>query len=89
MPVVLHAPAVLTGLQIRAARALLRWSHDRLSLAAGVGIATIQRAEAEDGVPKVQARTLNAIQSALERAGVVFLDPGRNEDGGIGIRLRN
>lgn len=84
-----HDPAtVLTGLQIRAARALLRWSHHRLARESQVGVATIQRAETEDGVPGVQARTLNAIQGALERAGVVFLDPGKSEDGGAGVRLK-
>lgn len=79
---------MLTGLQMRAARALLRWSHQKLADESRIGIATIQRAESEDGVPGVQARTLNAIQSALERAGVVFLDPGKNEDGGAGVRFR-
>lgn len=80
---------MLTGLQMRAARALLRWSHQKLAEESRIGIATIQRAESEDGVPGVQARTLNAIQGALERAGIVFLDPGRSEDGGIGVRLKH
>lgn len=85
-----HDPvAVLTGLQIRAARALLRWSHQRLAQESNIGIATIQRAESEDGVPAVQARTLNRIQNALEQAGVVFLDPGKTDQGGIGVRLKN
>lgn len=84
-----HYPlAMLTGLQIRAARALLRWSHQRLADEAKIGIATIQRAEADDGVPSVHARTLNSVQAALERGGVVFLDPGKNESGGVGVRLK-
>lgn len=88
-PLVWHdLAAMLTGLQMRAARALLRWSHQKLADESGIGIATIQRAEGEDGVPGVQARTLNAIQTTLERAGIIFLDPGRNEDGGPGVRLK-
>lgn len=82
-----HPCVVLTGSQMRAARALLRWSHQRLAAESGIGIATIQRAETHDGVPAVRARTLDAIQSALERAGVVFLDPGKHEPGGAGVRL--
>jgi hypothetical protein len=31
---------------------------------------------------------LLAIQRVLEEAGVIFLDPGENWDGGIGVRLR-
>lgn len=80
-------PVLLIGQQIRAARALLRWSHGRLAKEAKVGIATIQRAEAVDGIPNVQARTLNAIQVTLERAGVVFLDEGEMRPGGPGVRL--
>ena len=90
LPAVRHDPiAMLTGLQMRAARALLRWSHQRLAETSGIGIATIQRAESEDGVPGVHARTLNAIQSALETGGVVFLDPGKHEAGGPGVRLKS
>ncbi len=74
---------------MRAARALLRWSHQKLADESGIGIATIQRAESEDGIPGVHARTLNAVQTTLERAGIVFLDPGKNEAGGAGVRLRS
>lgn len=89
-PSIRHDPvAMLTGLQMRAARALLRWSHQKLADESKIGIATIQRAEAEDGVPGVQARTLNRIQTALERAGIVFLDPGKTEQGGVGVRLKD
>jgi hypothetical protein len=88
-PSIRHDPAVmLTGLQIRAARALLRWSHQRLATESRTGIATVQRAESEDGIPSVHARTLNALQTALERGGVIFVAAGENKDGGDGVRLR-
>jgi hypothetical protein len=31
---------------------------------------------------------LLAIQRVLEEAGVIFLDPGENREGGVGVRLR-
>jgi len=81
-----HDPeATLTGRQIKAARMLLRWGHTQLAEAADVGSATIFRAEGYDGVPAVQLHTLNAIQAALERAGVMFIDADKR--GGIGVRL--
>jgi transcriptional regulator with XRE-family HTH domain len=71
--------------QVRAARALLRWSAQRLADASGVGVATIRRIEVVDGVPSVQIRSLLAIQTALESAGVEFIgSPTENP----GVRLK-
>ncbi len=72
---------MITSGQIRAARALLRWSSAELSDACGVGTATIKRLEVMQGVPSSQVRTLLAIKEALELAGVEFIgtpteDPG-------------
>ena len=39
----------LSGVQLRAARALLRWSALDLALASKVGVATIRRVEVFDG----------------------------------------
>lgn len=69
---------MLSSAQIRAARALLRWSASDLSQASGVGTATLQRMEVMDGVPSGQVRTLLAIKVALESAGVEFV--GRPEE---------
>jgi len=74
----------ITGAQIRAARALLRWSAEDLASAASVGIATVRRAEAEDGIPSTTIANLIAIRHALEAAGVKFLS--ENGDG-PGVRL--
>ncbi len=65
---------MLTGGQIRAARALLKWSANDLAARCSVSYAAIQRAEAVDGMPNMQTRNLAAIKSALESGGVVFLD---------------
>lgn len=44
----------------------------------GVGVATIKRMEAFNGIPSVQARTLDSIFKALSRAGIEFI--GTPED---------
>ena len=75
---------ISTG-QIRAARALLRWTAQELAEAAGIGVATIRRMEVIDGVPDGQVKTLSAIQDALERAGIEFV--GSPSDA-PGVRLR-
>ncbi len=78
--------AFITSAQIRAARALLRWSSQKLSEVSGVGTATIKRMEVMEGVPAGNVRTLSAIQSALEGAGIEFI--GSPEDA-PGVRLRS
>jgi DNA-binding XRE family transcriptional regulator len=82
------APAMITGVQIRAARALLGWSADTLAKQAGLSYPTVQRAETVDGVPNMRTGNMMALQSALQSAGVIFLDPGDTRDGGPGVRLR-
>jgi len=76
---------MISGLHIRAARALLRWSSGDLAEASEVGIATIKRYELTDGVPSGNTHTLGAIQAALEAAGIEFI--GTAEDG-PGVRLK-
>lgn len=79
---------VLTGSQIRAARALLKWSGQTLSEKSGVSYPALQRAERTDEMPNMQVRNLAAIKAALESGGVVFLDGPYSGDGGPGARLR-
>lgn len=76
----------ITGAQIRAARALIRWTAGDLAKAARLGVMTIRRAEAVDGEISATAANAAAIQSSLEAAGVAFLDAG--DDEGPGVRLR-
>jgi len=68
-------PAI-TGGQIRAARAFLRWRAEDLAKAARVGVATVRRAEMEDGVPNMLQNNMSAIRRALENAGIEFTDTG-------------
>lgn len=67
---------MLTGAQVRAARALVRWSADQLAINAGVTRNTVQRIEASDGMPSTSLKTILAIQRALESAGVEFIAGG-------------
>lgn len=75
----------LTGGQIRAARAFLQWSAQTLAEHANLGLSTVQRAEKAEGEPQITAANLTAIRTALEAAGVIFVD----ENGeGPGVRLK-
>jgi hypothetical protein len=51
---------------------MLRWTAQDLANASGVGVATIRRMEVLEGVPAGQIRSLSAIKSALEAAGIEF-----------------
>ena len=75
----------LSGAQMRAARALLRWTALDLATAAKVGVATIRRVEVIDGEISATAANQAAIRRALEHGGVVFID---ENGGGAGVRLR-
>ncbi|WP_342588496.1 transcriptional regulator [Pleomorphomonas carboxyditropha] len=75
----------ITGAQLRAGRALIRWSANDLAKAANVGVATIRRAEATDGAVTMVPNNLVAIRAALEAAGVIFVDANGE---GPGVRLK-
>lgn len=75
---------MITGMQIRSARAALRWSAERLSKEAGVGIQTVNRMEQTDGQPVSRTSTLKLVKMTLEAAGIEFV--GSPEDG-PGVRL--
>lgn len=76
---------MIVGAQIRAARALVRWTVEELAARAKVGVMTVRRAEAVDGIPSMLPNNMAAIRSALEAAGVIFVE--ENGDG-PGVRLR-
>jgi transcriptional regulator with XRE-family HTH domain len=81
-----YAPAMLTAGQIRAARAMLDWKQSELARAAGVAEVTIKKIERGGIDPR--ASTLDALQRAFEKAGILFLEPGDTRDGGEGLRLK-
>ena len=75
----------ISSAQLRAARALLRWSALDLANASKVGVATIRRVEVMDGEIPVTSANEAALRRALEAAGVEFI---HENGGGAGVRLR-
>ncbi len=80
-----NSMAPLTGGQIRAARALLRWSAQDLAKNSSLGVNTIRRAEASDNATSLTTANDLAIRRALESASIEFID---ENGGGPGVRLR-
>lgn len=79
---------MLTAAQIRAARALLGWSQPALAQASGLSLPTIVRMEGRQGPGRSAAVNVDAVQRALEEAGVIFLGPNEVQQGGPGVRLK-
>lgn len=77
---------MITSEHVRAARALLRWEQKDLAEASGVSLPSIKRLETTPGPLAAQPRTITAIRTALESAGVQFLDTG-DAAGGPGVAL--
>lgn len=75
----------ITAAQMKAARSLLGISAEELAMLAGVGIATVRRAELREGDEPMSDELHRAVKAALEKAGVKFLWPGAA--GGRGVRL--
>ena len=78
-------PPPLTSAQIRAARALIRWSAEDLAKHSAVGVTTIRRAELTPSTTALTRVNDQAIRRALEAAGVEFIHADRQ---GPGVRLR-
>ena len=76
---------MLTGEQLRAARAMLKLEQGELSELAEVSVETIKRLERIDGPLSANSMTLRSLQAVLEHEGAIFLP----ENGGLpGVRLR-
>ena len=75
----------MTSEQVRAARALLRWEQKDLAAASRISLPTIKRLETIRGDLPAQARTIEAIRLAVEKAGVEFI---AEDNGGAGVRLK-
>jgi len=76
---------LITSDQIRAARALLRWSGKELAEKSGIGFSTLMRLEVLQGVPGTQVKTLDAIKKSFEAAGIEFIG---TPESGAGVRWK-
>lgn len=80
---------MITGSQMRAARALLGLDQRQLAEAAGLSLPTIQRMEASDGVVRGNVDSLMKLVDALNARGIELIGEGAaSNGGGRGVRLR-
>jgi transcriptional regulator with XRE-family HTH domain len=82
----LYGNRVVTGRQIRAARALIGWSQAELARASGVSKSTVIKFESSDGYLGAWSKPVRKIWKAMEEAGVDFFE---EDGGGEGVRLRS
>ena len=66
------------------ARAALGWSVEKLAQESVVGVRTIHRIEAQEGLPNATAGNLKLICQTLQAAGIEFVGAA---DDGPGVRL--
>jgi predicted transcriptional regulator len=80
---------LLTGAQLRAARALLGIDQKTLADRAGVSLPTIRRMEASPGIVRGVVDSLTKIVEALDREGLEVIGEGmQSNGGGRGVRLK-
>lgn len=63
---------MISGRQIRQARAMLKWHVEDLQKLSGVEVEIIQRAEAANGMPSITLNQAAHIQQAFKRTGIRF-----------------
>jgi predicted transcriptional regulator len=68
--------SLVTGEQLRAARAMLRMEQEPLADAAAISVATIRRMEGFNGPIGARTDTLRRLQRVLEQAGIEFRPDG-------------
>jgi len=64
---------LISGAQIRAARALLNWTSRDLAQRAVISISTVNLIEGDSGSLSATIGQLKAVQEALEAEGIEFL----------------
>jgi len=79
---------MITGTQMKAARALLGLDQRVLAELSGLSLPTIQRMEASEGVVRGNVESLMKLVGALQAAGVELIGEGAaSTEGGRGVRL--
>ena len=80
---------MITGPQMRAARALLEIDQRDLAQRAGLSLPTIQRMESSEGVIRGNVDSLMKLVEALAAAGIELIGEGAvSHGGGRGVRLK-
>jgi transcriptional regulator with XRE-family HTH domain len=80
---------MITGAQMRAARALLGLDQKRLAEMASLSLPTIQRMEASNGVVRSNVDSLMKLVTALDQAGIELIGENAPSTGtGRGVRLK-
>jgi transcriptional regulator with XRE-family HTH domain len=81
---------MITGNQMRAARALLGIDQRELAQRSGLSLPTIQRMESSDGVIRGNVDSLVKLVDALGAAGIELINEGTvSHSGGRGVRLKS
>jgi len=81
---------MMTGRQLKAARALLGVDQGELARLSDVSLATIRRMESRPEIVRANVDTLMKVVNALNRAGLVLIDADSvSNEGGRGIRLKD
>ena len=80
---------MITGPQLRAARAFLGIDQRKLAELCGLSLPTIQRMESNDGVVRGNVDSLMKLVAALDAAGIdLITDNATSAAGGRGVRLK-
>jgi len=80
---------MITGAQMRAARALLGIDQRELAQRSGLSLPTVQRMESSDGVIRGNVDSLMKLVDALGAAGIELIGEGAtSHSGGRGVRLK-
>lgn len=81
--------AMITAVQMKAARALLGIDQRELAQRSGLSLPTIQRMESSDGVVRGNVDSLMKLVDALVLGGIELIGEGAaSSSGGRGVRLR-
>jgi transcriptional regulator with XRE-family HTH domain len=81
---------MITGVQMRAARALLGIDQRELAQRSGLSLPTIQRMESSDGVIRGNVDSLVKLVDAFGAAGIELINEGAaSHGGGRGVRLKS
>ena len=84
-----NVPTMLTGAQLRAARALAGVNQRKLAELSGLSLPTIQRMEASNGIIRGNVDSLMKLIAALSAAGIDLIGEGDvSHGGGRGVRLK-